>query len=73
MAIALTFRPMRHEVVVVMRGDKVAGTLRHYGAHKQWIVRVPGVLSPAANPGKCSHPNLASAKAAVLAADAGAA
>jgi hypothetical protein len=26
----LTFRPMKNECVVVMRGDKVAGTIRRY-------------------------------------------
>ena len=61
---SLTFRPIRHEVVVVMCGNKVAGTLRRYRAHKTWIVRVPGVLSAAANPGKCAFPDLARAKEA---------
>ena len=49
----LTFCPMLLETVVVMRGVKVAGTIKRYRAHKGCIVRVPGVLTPSANPGDC--------------------
>lgn len=65
----LSFRPMKNQCVVVMRGDKVAGTVRRYGAHKRWVANVPGVLSAAANPGVASLGYLAEAKAALLSAD----
>lgn len=34
----LTFRPIKLETVVVMRGDKPVGTIRRYRAHKACIV-----------------------------------
>lgn len=70
----LTFRPIKLETVVVMRGAKVAGTIKRYRAHKACIVRVPGVLtaSMAIGQGKATFPTIAEAKAALLAADNGA-
>ena len=65
----LTFRPMLLETVVVMRGVKVAGTIKRYRAHKGCIVRVPGVLTPSANPGDCFFPTVAAAKARLLELD----
>jgi len=65
---ALTFRPTKLETVVVMRGNDVVGTIRRY--HGKWQTRVPGVLTPASNPGQTVYDNLAAAKAALLAADA---
>lgn len=41
----LTFRPMLLETVVVMRGNKVAGTIKRYRAHKAVIVSVPGLMA----------------------------
>jgi len=57
---------MKPEVVVIMRGEKVAGTIRRYRAHHTWIICVPGILSAAANPGRVTFTNLADAKRAVL-------
>lgn len=65
----LSFRPIRNEVVVVMRGDKVAGTIKRYRAHRACIVSVPGLLSAAANPGRASFPTIPEAKRALLALD----
>lgn len=67
----LTFRPIKLETVVVMRGDKVAGTIKRYRAHKACIVNVPGVLtaSMAIGQGKASFRTIAEAKRAVLDAD----
>ncbi len=67
----LTFRPMLNECVVVMRGSKVAGTIRRYRAHKGCIVSVPGVLTSGTNPGQCFYRTVAQAKSAILAADKG--
>ena len=66
----LTFLPIKLETVVVMRGDKVAGTIRRYRAHRRCIVSVPGVLSAAANPGRANFATIAEAKKALLALDA---
>jgi hypothetical protein len=41
----LTFKPIKMETVVVMRGDKVAGTIKRYRAHKAVIVSVPGLMA----------------------------
>ena len=65
----LTFKPIKLETVVVMRGVKVAGTIKRYRAHKGCIVRVPGVLTPSANPGDCFFPTVAAAKARLLELD----
>ena len=65
----LTFRPMLLETVVVMRGVKVAGTIKRYRAHKGCIVSVPGILTPSANPGNCFFPTVAAAKARLLELD----
>jgi hypothetical protein len=64
----LTFRPIKLETVVVMRGEKVAGTIKRYRAHKGCIVSVPGVIS-AAGTGGSFFRTIDDAKAAVLAAD----
>jgi hypothetical protein len=65
----LTFRPILLETVVVMRGDKVAGTIKRYRARKGCIVRVPGVLTPSANPGECFFLTIAAAKARLIELD----
>lgn len=67
----LTFRPLKLETVVVMRGDKVAGTIRRYRAHKACIVSVPGLLtaSMAVGKGKSTFRTIADAKRAILALD----
>lgn len=64
----LTFRPIKNECVVVMRGDKVAGTIRRYRAHKACIVSVPGLLTASMHPmqGKAVFPTIAAAKKALL-------
>lgn len=48
----LTFRPIKLETVVVMRGDKVVGTIRRYRAHRACIVSVPGLLTASMAIGK---------------------
>jgi hypothetical protein len=72
MSAPLTFRPIKLETVVVMRGDKVAGTIRRYRAHKACIVSVPGVLTArmAIGQGKATFPTIAAAKARLLELDA---
>lgn len=65
----ITFRPLKLETVVVMRGDKPIGTIKRYRAHRACIVSVPGILSAAANPGQASFPNIGAAKAAIIAKD----
>jgi hypothetical protein len=67
----LTFRPIKLETVVVMRGEKVAGTIKRYRAHKGCIASVPGILS-AAGTGNAFFRTIPEAKAAILAADCGA-
>lgn len=70
----LTFRPIKLETVVVMRGNKVAGTIRRYRAHRACIVSVPGVLtaSMAIGQGKAVFPTIGEAKARLLELDRGA-
>lgn len=53
-----------------MRGEKVAGTIRRYRAHKACIVSVPGILtaSVAIGQGKACFRTIPEAKAAILAA-----
>lgn len=67
----LTFRPMKLDCVVVMRGDKVAGTIRRYRAHRACIVSVPGLLtaSMAIGQGKATFPTIPAAKARLLELD----
>ena len=67
----LTFRPIKLETVVVMRGEKVAGTIRRYRAHKACIVNIPGLLtaSMAIGKGRATFPTIKEAKAAVAAID----
>jgi hypothetical protein len=65
----LTFKPIKLETVVVMRGDKVAGTIKRYRAHKGCIVRVPGLLTPDTHPGGCFFPTIAAAKARLIELD----
>lgn len=67
----LTFRPIKNECVVVMRGDKVAGTIRRYRAHRACIVRVEGLLTPsmAIGQGKSTFTTIAAAKARLLELD----
>lgn len=62
----LTFRPIKNEVVVVMDGDKVAGTIRRYRAHGGCIVHVPGVIDTSAAPGSRFFPTIPAAKKAIL-------
>lgn len=66
----LTFRPIKLETVVVMRGDKVAGTIKRYRAHKGCIVHVPGLLTSSSNKGQCFFRTVAEAKARLLELDA---
>lgn len=68
----LTFKPMRNETVVVMRGDKVVGTIRLYRAHKSCIVHVPGLLTASMTPGKgdALFPTIPAAKKRLLELDA---
>lgn len=67
----LTFRPIKNECVVVMRGGKVAGTIRRYRAHRACIVRVPGVLTAdmAIGQGKATFPTIGAAKKRLLELD----
>lgn len=67
----ITFRPIKNECVVVMRGEKVAGTIRRYRAHKACIVRVEGLLTPsmAIGQGKATFPTIGAAKKAILKLD----
>lgn len=64
----LTFRPIKLETVVVMRGEKPVGTIKRYRAHKGCIVSVPGLIS-AAGTGGSFFRTIAEAKAALLSAD----
>ena len=48
----LTYRPIKLETVVVMRGEKPVGTIKRYRAHKCVQVSVPGLLSAATAPFK---------------------
>jgi hypothetical protein len=67
----LTFRPIKNECVVVMRGAKVAGTIRRYRAHRVCIVRVEGLLtaSMAIGKGRAAFPTIAAAKARLIELD----
>lgn len=69
MQTALTFKPIRNETVVVMRGDKVAGTIRRYRVHKGCLVHVPGLLDSSSARGSRFFRTIDEAKAAILAAD----
>ena len=68
----LSFRPIKLETVVVMRGDKVLGTIKRYRAHKTCIVRVPGILAAtmAIGKGYASFPTISEAKKKLLELDA---
>jgi len=70
---SITFKPIKLETVVVMRGEKPIGTIRRYRSHKACIVSVPGLLtaSMAAGKGNSVFPNIPAAKKAVLALDKG--
>lgn len=72
MAEPLTFRPIKLETVVVMRGNKPVGTIKRYRAHGICIVNVPGLLTAAQAPGKhrASFPTIGDAKRALLELDA---
>lgn len=65
----LSFRALKNETVVVMRGDRVAGTIRRYRGHGGCIVSVIGILSPAKNPGQCFFKTIPEAKRALRAKD----
>jgi hypothetical protein len=67
----LTFKPIKLETVVVMRGEKVVGTIRRYRAHKACIVSVPGLLtaSMAIGKGNAVFPTIAAAKKRLLELD----
>ena len=65
----LTFRPMRRDVVTVMRGARVAGTIRLHRRLGGCLVSVPGVLTATSNPGHATFATVAEAKAALVALD----
>lgn len=48
----LSYRPIKLETVVVMRGDKVVGTIKRYRAHNCCIVNVPCLLTASMAIGK---------------------
>lgn len=58
----LTYRPKINDCVVVMRGDKVIGTIRRYAVHKCCIVNVPGLLTAASHPQQASFRTINEAK-----------
>lgn len=64
----ISFKPIKLETVVVLRDDKVIGTIRRYRSHKACIVRVPGLLtaSMAIGKGKAVFPTIGAAKKALL-------
>ena len=64
----LTFKPIKLETVVVMRGEKPVGTIKRYRAHKGCIVNVPGLMT-AASTGKVFFRTIDEAKTAILSAD----
>lgn len=67
----ITFKPMKLDCVVVMRGEKVIGTIRKYRAHKACIVSVPGILtaSMAIGKGNAVFPTIPAAKKRILELD----
>lgn len=62
----ITFKPIKLETVVVLRDDKVIGTIKRYRSFKACLVSIEGLLSPAANPGCCKFRTIPEAKRAVL-------
>lgn len=60
---ALTYRPIKLETVVVLRGDRVVGTIKRYRAYRRCIVSVPGLLSSATHPGQANFATVGEAKA----------
>lgn len=69
-SMCLSFKPIKLETVVVMRGEKVAGRINRYRSHGGCVVSVPGVIHPTETPGQCWFPNVPAAKAALLARSA---
>lgn len=67
----LTFRPLKLETVVVMRGNKVVGRINRYLAHRCCVAAVPGILHPSSHPGQCSFPTIAEAKKRIMELDDG--
>lgn len=65
--ITVAFRPIKNECVVVMRGDKVAGTIKRYRQWKCCIVHIAGVMDASAPQGSRVFPTITEAKKAVLA------
>lgn len=64
----LTFRPIKLETVVVMRGEKVAGTIKRYRQWKGCIVHIAGLMDASAPQGSRFFRTIPDAKKAVLAA-----
>ena len=64
----LTFKPIRNEKVVVMNGERVAGTITRYRGHGGCIAHVPGILDMTAPKGSRFFKTIPEAKAAVRAA-----
>jgi hypothetical protein len=58
----LTYRPKINECVVVMRGDKVVGTIRRYPVWKRCIVNVPGLLTASTHPTQANFRTINEAK-----------
>ena len=58
----ITFKPIKLETVVVMKGKKVIGTIRRYRQYKGCIVNIPGVLTSAENPGEAFFKTIPEAK-----------
>lgn len=58
----LTYRPKINECVVVLRDDKVVGTIRRYPAHKRCIVSVPGLLTASSHPSQANFRTINEAK-----------
>lgn len=67
----ITFKPMKLDCVVVMRGEKVIGTIRKYRAHGACIVSVPGILTASMNigSGKATFRTIPEAKKRILELD----
>lgn len=65
----LTFRPIKLETVVVMRGDKPVGTIKRYRQWKGCIVHVSGLMDASAPRGSRFFRTIPEAKKALLQAD----
>jgi hypothetical protein len=58
----LTFTPIKLETVVVLRGDKVIGTIKRYRSFKAVLVHVEGLLTAASNRGYAKFDTILEAK-----------